>query len=106
MKRIEGAVDLMRVIWLEPSDSEERTTLEEISVDDLVQRLIRRDAVHQQAYADISPHLEAFASGDDVSGAWRRALQTSLKKVQRYQLFYSRDRLPEAMDVLETIPAA
>ena len=77
-----------------------------MSEDELIHEFVKRDAVHQNAYGDISLRLQSLAGGDEAGMGWRRSLEACLLKVECYRLRFSRERLSEAMDALGALSAA
>lgn len=100
----DGAV-VKRLIWLEPSAASERPVIDPMSEDELLQRFIERDTVHQKAYGDISLQLESTAGHDEAEAGWRRSLEACLREAECYRLRFSRERLSAAMEALESVSA-
>ncbi len=106
MKVADGEADVKRVIWLEPSSTSESPVTESMSEDEMIHRFVEREAVHQEAYGDISPRLKSLAGRDEAGIAWRQSLEACLRNVECYRLRFSRERLSEAMDALGSLSAA
>ena len=106
MKVTDGGADVKRVIWLEPIAASAGSAMEPMSEDELIRRFVERDAVHREAYGDISRPLQSLAGHDEAEVGWRRALEACLLSVECYRLRFDRERLSEAMDALGTLSAA
>ncbi len=106
MKVTDGGADVKRVIWLEPSSTIGSPDIAPMSEDELTHLFVERDAVHQEAYNDISPRLKSLAGHHEASTGWRRSLEAGLLNVDCYRLRFSRERPSEAMDALGSLSAA
>ncbi len=106
MSVVDGEHNVKRLIWLEPSSAEEAPALVRMTEDELIQRFVERDAVHQEAYGDISLRLQSLAGRDEARIGWRRSLEACLLNVECYRLRFYRERLSEAMDALGTLSTA
>ena len=89
-----------RIVWLEAADSDQSPKLEAMSSEDIVRHLALRQAVHQVAYGDITPFLEAVAGCEDADARWRRTLIDGLADVECLRLTFARRALPKALDLL------
>ena len=90
MTLAKGEATLKRLVWLEPSSVNNKATLGEVSVDEVVQGLVERDAVHQKAYGDLSPRLEEIGGQREAgtfvhiwfpSRVFRPAVHTALPRI-------------------------
>ena len=89
-----------RIVWLEADDGDQSVTLQRMPSEDVVQNLALRQAVHQVAYGDITPFLEALAGCENAAVRWRQALSDGLSDVECVRLTFARNRLPKALDLL------
>ena len=106
MKVADGGADVKRVVWLEPFAASGSPAMQPMSEDELFHRFVERDAVHQEAYRDISLRLQLLAGHDEAGVGWRRALEACLLRVECYRLRFDRERLSEAMGALGTLSPA
>ncbi len=95
-----GAANIRRIVWLEAVDADQSPTLQRMSREDVMQQLALRQAVHQVAYGDITPFLEAVAGCEDADARWRRTLMDGLADVECLRLTFGRSGLPKALDLL------
>ena len=95
-----GPANVRRIVWLEAVDVDQAPRLEPMSSEEMVRQLALRQAVHQVAYGDITPFLEAFAGCEDAAAGWRRTLAEGLANVECLRLTFARRGLPKALDLL------
>lgn len=94
------AADVRRFVWLEAAEPDRPPRLESMSGEAVVRQLALRQAVHQVAYGDMTPFLEAAANCEEADGRWRRALIEGLTDVECVRLTFARNGLREALDLL------
>ncbi len=95
-----GPANIRRIVWLEAIETDQSPSLQPMSREDVVQQLALRQAVHQVAYGDITPFLEAVAGGEDADARWRRTLMDGLANVECLRLTFGRSGLRKALDLL------
>ncbi len=92
--------NVRRFIWLEAVEAGQSPSLQPMSKEDVVRNLALRQAVHQVAYGDITPFLEALSGCEDQADRWRETLIEGLADVECARLTFARDGLPRALDLL------
>jgi len=92
--------NVRRIVWLEAVDTDHSPNLQPMSSEDVVRQLALRQAVHQVAYGDVTPFLEAVAGCEDAAACWRQTLIDGLADVECVRLTFARNGLPEALDLL------
>ncbi len=89
-----------RFFWLEGGDAASPVVCEPASPAEVVDKLSLMQQVHDAAYGDLQPVLDAAAgsAADEHSEHWRAALARGLADVSCYRLRYPRQYLAQALD--------
>jgi len=92
--------NVRRIAWLEAVETNQSPTLEAMSSEEIVRQLALRQAVHQVAYGDITPFMEAVPGCEDGAARWRRTLAGGLADVECVRLTFARNGLAQALYLL------